>query len=109
MNHVVKITLPDKGTMLSFKNYNHSLRVQLVIYADFDCFTEIIPPQEPEEDKSDEPEEDKLDESEEDKSDKPEEPEEDKSYEPEENKSDEPEEDKSYTHKYQKHNKPAEY
>ena len=38
----IKITLPKKGTMLKFKNWNHSMRVPFVIYADFECLTEPI-------------------------------------------------------------------
>jgi len=42
-NHeAIKITLPKKGTLLQFKNYNNSMRVPFVIYADFECFTEGI-------------------------------------------------------------------
>ena len=38
-HEAVKIKLPKKGTRLCFKNYNHSMRVPFVIYADFECFT----------------------------------------------------------------------
>ena len=38
----IKITLPKKGTMLKFKNWNHSMRVPFVIYADFECLTEPL-------------------------------------------------------------------
>ena len=38
----VNMVLPKKGTMLSFKNWNHSMRVPFVIYADFECFTESM-------------------------------------------------------------------
>ena len=38
----VKITLPKKGAMLKFKNWNNSMRVPFVIYADFECLTEPI-------------------------------------------------------------------
>ncbi len=48
----VKITLPEKGTKLTFKNWNHSMRVPFVIYADFECFTEKINTCQPKDDKS---------------------------------------------------------
>lgn len=38
----VKVTLPREGSFLSFKNWNRSMRVPFVIYADFECFTEKI-------------------------------------------------------------------
>ncbi|KAK3723060.1 hypothetical protein QZH41_008526 [Actinostola sp. cb2023] len=38
----IKITLPKKGTTISFMNYNRSMRVPFVVYADFECFTEPI-------------------------------------------------------------------
>ena len=41
-NDAVKIVLPKESTMLKFKNYNHSMRVPFVVYADFECFTENI-------------------------------------------------------------------
>ena len=36
-----KIELPEPGTMLSFRNYNRSMRVSFIVYADFESF--IIP------------------------------------------------------------------
>lgn len=48
----VKISLPKEGTKLSFKNYNNSLRVPFVIYADFECMTENISSCQPAENKS---------------------------------------------------------
>ena len=38
----IKMSLPKKGTTLKFKNYNHSMRVPFVIYADFECFTKRL-------------------------------------------------------------------
>ena len=38
----VKIQLPEKGTMLKFKNYHRSEKVPFFIYADFECFIEPI-------------------------------------------------------------------
>ena len=38
----VKIQLPEKGTMLKFKNYHRSEKVPFIIYADFDCFIKPI-------------------------------------------------------------------
>ena len=36
-NHdAIKITLPEKSTMLKFKNYNHSMRVPFVINGGFE-------------------------------------------------------------------------
>ena len=42
-NHVaVKINMPEKGTMLKFKNYHRGEKVPFVIYADFEsCFKSI--------------------------------------------------------------------
>jgi len=37
-----KITLPENGTILPFKNDNHKMRVPIVVYVDFECFTEKI-------------------------------------------------------------------
>ena len=38
-NHeAVRIEMPKPGTTLSFKNYNRSMRVPFVIYADFESF-----------------------------------------------------------------------
>ena len=37
-----KIELPEPGTMLSFKNYNRSMRVPFVVYADFESFIKPI-------------------------------------------------------------------
>ena len=38
----VKIQLPEKGTMLKFKNYYKSEKVPFVVYADFECFNKPI-------------------------------------------------------------------
>ena len=40
----VKIQLPEKGTMLKFKNYHRSEKVPFIVYADFECFIKPIPP-----------------------------------------------------------------
>ena len=34
----VKIQLPEKGTMLKFKNHHRSEKVPFIIYADFECY-----------------------------------------------------------------------
>ena len=36
------IELPEPGTMLSFKNYNRSMRVPFIVYADFESFIKPI-------------------------------------------------------------------
>ena len=38
----VKIQLPEKGTMLKFKNYHRSEKVPFIIYVDFECFIDPI-------------------------------------------------------------------
>ena len=38
----VRVEMPEKGTMLSFKNYHKKMRVPFVVYADFEAFTESI-------------------------------------------------------------------
>ena len=38
----VRVEMPEKGTMLSFKNYHRKMRVPFVVYADFEAFTESI-------------------------------------------------------------------
>ena len=38
----VKVVMPKKGTMLSFKNYHRKMRVPFVVYADFEAFTGSI-------------------------------------------------------------------
>ena len=38
----VKIEMPEKGTMLKFKNYHRSEKVPFVVYADFECFIKPI-------------------------------------------------------------------
>ena len=38
----VGVEMPEKGTMLSFKNYHKKMRVPFVVYADFEAFTEGI-------------------------------------------------------------------
>jgi len=42
-NHdAVKIVLSEKGSILVFKNHKHSMRVPIVVYADFESFTKPI-------------------------------------------------------------------
>ena len=41
-NEAVKIELPEEGTTLSFKNYNRSMRVPFIVYADFESFIKPI-------------------------------------------------------------------
>ena len=42
-NHkAVKVKMPEKGTMLEFKNHQRSMRVPFVVYADFEAFPEGI-------------------------------------------------------------------
>ena len=42
-NHdAIKIVLPEKGSILEFKNNKHSMRVPIVVYADFESFTKPI-------------------------------------------------------------------
>ena len=42
-NHeAVKINMPEKGTMLKFKNYHRGEKVPFVIYADFECCIKSI-------------------------------------------------------------------
>ena len=38
----LKITMPEKGTILQFKNHKHSMRVPTVVYVDFESFTKPI-------------------------------------------------------------------
>lgn len=38
----VKIELPDAGTFLTFKNYNRSMRVPFIVFADFESSTDQI-------------------------------------------------------------------
>jgi hypothetical protein len=38
----VRVDLPEPGTTLSFKNYNRSMRVPFVVYADFESFIKPI-------------------------------------------------------------------
>ena len=51
-NKAVKVIMPEKGTMLSFKNYRNKMRVPFVVYADFEAFTEGISTCSPNHDKS---------------------------------------------------------
>ena len=38
----VKVNMPEKGTMLSFKNHQRKMRVPFVVYADFEALTKGI-------------------------------------------------------------------
>ena len=38
----VKLRIPEKGSILEFKNFKHSMHVPLVVYADFECLTKPI-------------------------------------------------------------------
>ena len=38
----VKIELPEKGTMLKYKNYHKSEKVPFVVYADFECYIKLM-------------------------------------------------------------------
>ena len=38
----LRVEMPEKGTMLSFKNHHKKMRVPFVVYADFEAFTESI-------------------------------------------------------------------
>ena len=41
-NEAVKIEMPEDGATLSFKNYNRSMRVPFIVYADFESFIKPI-------------------------------------------------------------------
>ena len=41
-NNCVKINMPEKGSILNFKNFSHSERVPFVIYADMECLIKNI-------------------------------------------------------------------
>ena len=43
----VKIELPNKGTMLEFKNYHRSEKVPFIVYADFECYIKPLQSCEP--------------------------------------------------------------
>ena len=48
MSHkAVKVEMPKKGATLSFGNFNRSMRVPFVVYADFECVTKPIDTCEP--------------------------------------------------------------
>ena len=52
-NHdAIKIVLPGKGSILEFKNHKHSMRVPIVVYADFESFTKPIDSCQPDPDRS---------------------------------------------------------
>ena len=37
-----KLELPEKGSKISFKNHNRSMRVPFIVYAGFDSFTPVV-------------------------------------------------------------------
>jgi len=52
-NHdAMKIVLPEKGSVLEFKNHKHSMRVPIVVYTDFEPFTKPIDSCQPSPDRS---------------------------------------------------------
>jgi len=52
-NHdAIKIVLPEKGSILEFKNHKHSMRVPIVVYADFESFTKPFDSCQPDPDRS---------------------------------------------------------
>jgi len=48
----MKIVLPEKGSVLEFKNHKHSMRVPIVVYTDFEPFTKPIDSSQPSPDRS---------------------------------------------------------
>ena len=46
-HEAVKTEMPGEGTILSFKNYNRSMRVPFIVYADFESFIKPIDTCEP--------------------------------------------------------------
>jgi len=48
----VKLTLPERGVVAAFKNHKHSMRVTIVVYADFESFTRPIDTCNPDPEKS---------------------------------------------------------
>ena len=52
-NHdAIKIVLPEKGSIVEFKNHKHSVRVLIMVYADFESFTKPIDSCQPDPDRS---------------------------------------------------------
>jgi len=52
-NHdAIKIVLPEKGSILELKIHKHSMRVPIVVYADFESFTKPIDSCQPDPDRS---------------------------------------------------------
>ena len=48
----IKIELPEEGSHISFKNYNRSMRVPFIVYADFESFIPQLSTCQPNPDKS---------------------------------------------------------
>ena len=48
----IKIELPEEGSKISFKNHNMSMRIQFIVYADFESFTPQLSTRQPNPDKS---------------------------------------------------------
>ena len=46
-NQVIKIEMPEKGSLVTFIHHNRSMKVPFVVYADFEAFTEEISTCEP--------------------------------------------------------------
>ena len=46
-HEAVKITLPEEGTMLKFKNYRRGEKVPFIVYADFESYIKPIQPCDP--------------------------------------------------------------
>ena len=51
-HEAIKIELPEKGSKISFKNHNRSMRVPYIAYADFKSFTPQLSTCQPNPDKS---------------------------------------------------------
>ena len=41
-HEAIQIELPEKGSKISFKNHNRSMRVPFIVYADFESFTPAV-------------------------------------------------------------------
>lgn len=41
-HETVKLKMPEKGSIVELKNFKHSMRAPIVVYADFECFTKPI-------------------------------------------------------------------
>ena len=52
LHKAIKIELPEKGSKISFKNHNRSMRVPFIVYTDFESFTPQLSTCQPNPDKS---------------------------------------------------------